>query len=167
MLGILGIAEVAVGQAPAGADANAKKQTFLIQGLHCPPCTRTVESSLRHTPGVQSARVDWNSKNAWVTFDDRQISAQRVAQAIDATPHMMGGGMHYHASLALKVAGVKDAAAGQPAKDALGKVPGVANVFVYPQQEAVAIDFAKDGNLTSQQLIDVLAKAGMKASVYE
>jgi cation transport ATPase len=152
--------------ATGAGDQGAQKQTFLIQGLHCPPCTRTVESSLARTPGVRAARVDWNSKNAWVTFDERDISAQQVAQAISQTPHMMGGGMHYRAAFALRVPGLKDAASGQVAKDALSKVTGVAQVYVYPAQQSVAVDFASSGKTTSGQLIEALRKAGLEASVY-
>ncbi len=156
-----------VAQSPAtSAGAAVATQTFLIQGLHCPPCTRTVESSLSRTKGVQSAEVDWSSKNARVAFDEKVISAQQVAQAIAAMPHMMGGGMHYQGSLALKVPGLDDAK-GKAAKEALTKVPGVAQVFLYPQQQSLAISFASQGVATTQQLIDALKNAGIAATTFE
>src|SRR4051794_26427740 len=38
---------------------QVQKSTFLISGLHCPPCTSTVERSLKGVKGVRSAKVDW------------------------------------------------------------------------------------------------------------
>src|SRR5262245_41393485 len=81
----------------------ATKATFLVTGLHCPACTTTVESSLKGVKGVRSIKVDWKTKNARVEFDESVLSAQHLARQIAATPHMMGGNMHYAAWLALKI----------------------------------------------------------------
>lgn len=71
--------------------AEPAKRTFLVQGLHCPPCTRTVEASLKSLKGVgRHSSSSWNSKNAWITFDESVVSAQQIAGSIAATPHMMG-----------------------------------------------------------------------------
>ena len=143
------------------------KGTFVIQGLHCPPCTRTVEAALAKTKGVQSAKVDWKTKNAWLTFDEGVISAQQVAQTIAGTPHMMGGGMHYKGTLALKVEGLKDEGANKTAKDALSQVPGVSKVYIYPQQQSAVVEFADKGKTTSQQLIEALTKAGFPTALFK
>src|SRR6266403_1268177 len=47
-------------------DAKIVKADYVITGLHCPPCTKTVESSLQHAKGIHSIRVDWKRKNAHV-----------------------------------------------------------------------------------------------------
>jgi copper chaperone CopZ len=155
----------AIAQQPA-APTQAVKATFLISGLHCPPCTSTVESSLKRVKGIQSAKVDWQSKNARVTFDEGQISSQEVAIAIANTPHMMGGSLKYSGALALKVAGLKDDATIAAAKKALAEIPGVANVWIYAQQGAVAVDFDRAAKVTSKHLIDALGKAGLTASEF-
>ena len=74
--------------------------------------------------GVKSVAVDWNTKNAKIEFDESVLPAQALAAAIEGTPHMMGGGMHYGGWLALKVPAIKDEASGQKAKDVLHKVEG-------------------------------------------
>ena len=145
---------------------EAVKQTFVVQGPHCPPCTRTVESALARTKGIESAKVDWKSKSAWITFDDRLISAQQVAQTIAATPHMMGRGMHYQASLALKVPGLTDDASAEKAKAALAEVPGVAAVYTHPQQQSIAVRFDNTGKVTTADLIAALKKAGLEAAPF-
>lgn len=145
---------------------EAVKQTFVVQGLHCPPCTGTVESALKRTKGIESVKVDWKTKNAWITFDESAISAQQVSQAIAATPHMMGRGMHYQASLALKVPNLKDDAAAEKAKTALSEVPGVVAVYAYPQQQSLAVRFSGAGKVTTADLIAALKKAGFEATPF-
>lgn len=142
------------------------KATFLITGLHCPPCTTTVEQGLTRVKGLKSAKVSWQTKNALVEFDESQISAQQVAAVIARTPHMMGNNMQYSGWLALKVDGVKDDATAAKAKEAIRGVKGVSKVAVYPGQQAVGVAFAPDGKVTSGELIEALKSAGLTAKNY-
>jgi copper chaperone CopZ len=148
------------------ADEPAQKvtsATYMITGLHCPACTKTVEGSLSKSPGVRSIKVDWNAKDAKIEFDESVLSAQRVAELIAETPHMMGPSMHYNGWLALKAPDVNDDATAGKAKEALQKVPGVKMVAAYPDKHVVEIQFSSDGAATSKQLIGALAAAGIKA----
>lgn len=150
-----------------GRTADGKKEattaTFLITGLHCPPCSRTVESSLGHVKGVDSIKVDWKTKKARVEFDEAVLPAQKVAQLIADTPHMMGGNLHYGGWLALSVPDLKDDETAKQVQDVLSKVDGVKQVATYPTNHSVGIAFATKGDLTSTQLIDVLTEAGITA----
>jgi hypothetical protein len=65
---------------------------------------------------------------------------------------MMGRDMQYGGLLVLSVAGVNDKATGMKATAALGKLEGVARVTLYPQQEAVGVEFSDKGKVTSKQL---------------
>jgi copper chaperone CopZ len=155
----------ASGDEPRAQDvaADATQATFLITGLHCPPCTRTVEASLLRTKGVRSVSVDWRTHNAKVAFDESQLPAQALAQRVAGTAHMMGGGMRYAGWLALQVDGIKEEKMAEAAKAALLKVPGVAKVVAYPAQESVGVMFDGAGKATSAQLIESLQEAGIKA----
>ncbi len=160
----LGAPAIADEQRPAAnEEKEATKATFLVTGLHCPSCTRTVESSLGHVKGLHSIKVDWKAKNARIEFDEAVLPAQRVAQLIADTSHMMGGDMHYSGWLALNVPDLKDDATAKQVKDVLSKVEGVKQVATYPAKHSVGIAFATKGDLTSTQLIDVLTKAGIEA----
>ena len=55
------------------SEHKATEATFLITGLHCPPCTKTVEQSLSKANGISSIKVDWKSKNARLVFDESVI----------------------------------------------------------------------------------------------
>ena len=144
--------------------AEPTKATYMITGLHCPPCTSTVQGSLSRVNGVKSVSVDWNTKKAIVQFDESVLPAQSLAAAIDRTPHMMGGGMRYAAWLAIKVPSLTDNASGQKVKDALGKIEGVRSAAVYPDRKSAAGLFTGSGTLTSQQIVDALAKEGIEAT---
>lgn len=159
----------AVAESEPKKDAPAPqtvKATFLISGLHCPPCTTTVEQSLKSVKGVKSIKVDWKTKNAKVEFDEHQIGAQQLAGRIAATPHMMGSNMRYGGWLALRVPDI--AAEGNPekAKAALTSVAGVSKVSVYPQQKSVGVAFEAKGTVTTKQLIEALKEAGLDAAVF-
>lgn len=146
------------------APASATKAKFLITGLHCPPCTKTVQNSLSKIPGVKSVSVDWATKNAIVEIDERVLPVQSLSQRIATTPHMMGGGMHYGGWLALKVPSVKDEATGKKAQAALAGAKGIKQVAVYPDKQAIGVLFAGDGKLTTQDVIDLLSKADLEAT---
>src|SRR5213080_3463969 len=165
---MIALAAVALGWTSQGRldSAEPTKATFLVTGLHCPPCTSTVQGSLSRVKGVKSVTVDWNTKNAKVVFDESVLPAQSLAAAIETTPHMMGAGMRYGGWLALKVPSIKDEASGQKAKDALSKIDGVKTVSVYPAQHSVGVLFAGKGSASSQQLLDALSKEGIEASNY-
>jgi copper chaperone CopZ len=156
-----------VGQADEPAKPAAeKKATFSITGLHCPPCTQTVESSLKKVPGVKSAKVDWDTKSAKLQFDESTVTVQGIASAIAATPHMMGAGMSYGSLLALSVPEVRDNASAAKAKDALAKVKGVTKVSAFPARHTVSVQLATGKDVTTQALIEALGAVDMKASTY-
>lgn len=138
--------------------------TYLITGLHCPPCTKTVESSLTRVKGVKSVSVDWRTKNAKIEFDEVILPAQVLAQKIAETPHMMGRDMQYAGWLSLKVPSVKDDATGKVVKEALANVEGISRVVAYPAQHAIGIAFKPNGKMTSHKVIELLAAAGIEAS---
>ena len=151
-----------------GQESELVKSTFLITGLHCPPCAQTVEESLQGIKGVKSAKVDWKTKNARIEFDELTISAQQLSGKIATTAHMMGGDMKYSGWLALQVADLKesDDAEWDRLKDALGKVEGVKQVVAYKSKSGVGVRFATKGELTSLKLITAMTDSGFKLSNY-
>ena len=94
------------------------------------------------------------------------LPAQQLARAMSATPHMMGRGMQYGGLLVLSVPGVNEKATGTKATTALNKVEGVTKVTLYPEQEAVGVEFSDKGKVTSKQLVAALEDAGLKGTQY-
>ncbi|MGE0533466.1 MAG: heavy-metal-associated domain-containing protein [Pirellulales bacterium] len=157
-----------VGGARAWAEEPETVSTtavYSLDGLHCPPCASTVERSLKRAAGVRSARVDYRTKSAQIEFDESKLSAQKLAKLIAATPHMMGGDMHYSGLLTLHVAGLADETNAKRATDALQGVPGIAKVQVRTKQKTVAVRFTPKGDATTQQVLAALASAGLQATL--
>ncbi|HUQ71055.1 MAG TPA: heavy metal-associated domain-containing protein [Planctomycetaceae bacterium] len=169
MVGLPVATTVAADDPPATiseAKPELLKSTFLLSGLHCPPCTTTVERSLKGIKGVRSVKVDWTTKNARVEFDEKEVTAQQLAAQIGSTPHMMGAGMRYAGWLALKTPGIDTAGASDKAKTALMAVKGVTAVTVYPQQKALGVAFAPQGKATTDELLTALKDAGVEATLF-
>jgi copper chaperone CopZ len=162
LLPLVSVVNAAEQKSKGDTGAKVVETEYLITGLHCPPCTRTVESSLQRAKGIHSIKVDWKTKQARIEFDESVVSAQKVARLIADTPHMMGANMHYGGWLALKVPDVKDEAKAKQVKEILSKLEGVKQVAIYPKQQSVAIAFVAKGDLTSAQLIDALSRIGIK-----
>lgn len=152
--------------APKAEETTVVKATFLITGLHCPPCTKTVERSLRQIDGVTSVKVDWKTKNARIEFDEAVLPAQRLGRLIAETPHMMGRKLHYGGWLALKAPEITDKNSAAKAKEALSDVAGVKHVAAYPDEHSLGVQFDDEGELTSAALIKKLAAAGFTAENY-
>src|SRR5215471_3518791 len=164
-LTIIALAAAAIGSISEARlySAEPTRATFLVTGLHCPPCTSTVQGSLSRVKGVKSVAVDWNTKHAKVVFDESVLPAQSLASAIETTPHMMGARMRYGGWLAMIGTYNTDDASGQKAKEVLSKVEGVKSVTTYPAQHKLGVLFAGQGTASSQQLIDALAREGISA----
>ena len=159
----------AVGQEPAPrttAESEPTQATYLVTGLHCPPCTRTVESSLTGVKGILAVKVDWKTKTAHIEFDETVLPAQGISRLIAATPHMMGGAMHYGGWLALNAPGIKDETTARQAEEALGAVEGVKTAKAYPAQHTIAAYFSAKGDVTTRQLIESLKTAGFEAELF-
>jgi copper chaperone CopZ len=161
LISLIAVGYTALADDPSAAPTKAK---LLITGLHCPPCTKTVQSSLSKVPGIKSISVDWVTKNALVEFDESVLPVQALTQRIATTPHMMGGGMQYGSWLALKVPALKDEASGKRAQAALAGAKGIKQAAVYPDKQAIGVLFSGDGKLTTQDVIELLAKADLEAT---
>ena len=75
-------------QLPAGANAvsaTPKTQRVLItiEGMHCGSCASGIRSMLKRTPGVVSAEVSFEQKEANVEFDPSAISREKIVEAIN------------------------------------------------------------------------------------
>jgi copper chaperone CopZ len=163
------ISASAMGQEPAprsDAKSEPTQATYLMTGLHCPPCTRTVESSLASVKGIRAVKVDWKTKAAKIEFDESILTAQRVAQLIAATPHMMGSSLHYGGWLTFLAPEIKDEASGKLAEEALTGIEGVKSAKAYPAQHTVAVYFAAKGELSTRDLIEALKGTGFRAETH-
>jgi copper chaperone CopZ len=55
---------------------------FRTEPFTCPSCIAKIEGVIGKKPGVESARVLFNSNKVTVTFDDTVVSAEELAGSI-------------------------------------------------------------------------------------
>jgi copper chaperone len=58
--------------------------TLTIAGMSCDHCTASVREALLRLPGVASAEVSLEQKQATVAFDPARVDRERLRAAIEA-----------------------------------------------------------------------------------
>ncbi len=60
-----------------------KEATLKIPALHCGSCASTVKRHVQVLPGVSETDVDAESKVVRLTFDEPQVSLDRIRETLD------------------------------------------------------------------------------------
>ncbi len=63
-------------------NASTRTASFGISGMTCPSCAKGLEASFRNMPGVKEAKVDYDAKQATVTFDPAKQSAEAIKKLV-------------------------------------------------------------------------------------
>lgn len=61
---------------------NLKRENFPVLEMSCAACAVSVESSLKATPGVKEAAVNYANQTAWVEYDDKAVSPADLQNAV-------------------------------------------------------------------------------------
>ncbi|UFH56937.1 cation-translocating P-type ATPase [Spirosoma sp. KNUC1025] len=67
--------------AESGKSADVRK-TYPVLEMSCAACAVSVESMLKHTPGVIDAGVNYASQSAWVQFDPASVTPTELQKAV-------------------------------------------------------------------------------------
>jgi P-type Cu+ transporter len=62
---------------------SEKRVTLPVTGMHCANCAFTVERSLKKTPGVADAAVNYATEQATVSFDPEQVASAELVRRIE------------------------------------------------------------------------------------
>ncbi|MFC5519929.1 mercury resistance system periplasmic binding protein MerP [Polaromonas jejuensis] len=76
---LLAMTAVAVLMGPVWA--ATRTVTLAVPGMDCPVCPITVKKALTRVPGVSQAEVNFDKRQARVTFDDARTSVDALTQA--------------------------------------------------------------------------------------
>jgi len=63
--------------------AAPKTVTLLVPTMYCEVCPITVKKALSKVPGVSQAKVDFEKRQATVTFDDAKTSVKDLTRATE------------------------------------------------------------------------------------
>lgn len=59
-------------------------KNFPTAGMHCQSCARLVTMEVSDLPGIESVEVDLPGAQTVVTFDESQVNAEQIRDAITA-----------------------------------------------------------------------------------
>lgn len=77
------------------SDANLKTAVLHVDGMTCEiGCAKTIEQKLSKIEGVQSAKVNFEKKEAEIKFDTTVLNIKKISAEIEST----GDGETYEAS---------------------------------------------------------------------
>lgn len=61
---------------------DIKTTRFQLETLTCPSCITRIEGVLNKEPGVENAKVLFNSSKVKIEFDEKKVSTDRLAEVI-------------------------------------------------------------------------------------
>lgn len=64
------------------AAPNTERVVIAIEGMHCTACASGIKSMLKRTPGVVSAEVSFENKEAVVEFRPADTSREKILEVI-------------------------------------------------------------------------------------
>ncbi|MCM4167795.1 Copper-exporting P-type ATPase [Arenibacter antarcticus] len=62
---------------------NIKTTRYQLETLTCPSCITRIEGVLNKEPGVEKAKVLFNSSRVKVEYDEEKVSSNRLAELIE------------------------------------------------------------------------------------
>ncbi len=63
-------------------NSSAVRKTYPVLEMSCAACAVSVESTLKHTPGVSDAGVNYANQTAWVQFNPKVVTPTELQQAV-------------------------------------------------------------------------------------
>ena len=67
------------------------KKSYLVEGMTCSGCERTVQGVVLNLEGVESAKADLNSATVSVEYDAEKVSIDQIQSAINKVGYKFVG----------------------------------------------------------------------------
>jgi copper chaperone CopZ len=68
-----------------------KKEAYLVEGMTCAGCERTVSKVISNIQGVANAKADLNSSTVSVEYDPSKVTIDRIKEAINQVGYKFVG----------------------------------------------------------------------------
>ena len=116
-----------------------KKKTIPITGMTCASCAQTIEKSLKETPGVKEANVNFATEKATVTYDTNITNEHDIITKINSTGYQA---QPETTKTIIKIGGMTCASCTQTIESALKKTEGIieANVNLATEKAVITYD---------------------------
>ena len=128
-----------------------------IGGMSCASCASRVEKGLSSMGGVKKAGVNFATEKASVTYDQAQISLNRISQKIETLGYQV-----IKEKITLKITGMSCAACSSRIEKAINKLPGVYSGVVNLVMEKATVEF-NSGQINTADIKARIEKLGFGA----
>ena len=71
--------------------SSTKKDVFVVEGMTCSGCERTVQKVVGNIEGVTSSKADVNSATVTVEYDPAKVTAENVKAAVERVGYKFAG----------------------------------------------------------------------------
>ena len=140
-----------------------KKETFIVEGLHCASCVSRVEEKLKSLKGVKSANVNLANGTALVEYDENLINPSVMKNSIDSLGYVFK--IIKTKSVVVKVGGLHCASCVAKLENSLKAHKGILEANVNLATNKAFITF--DGSIIDERKIkDIISNTGYEPLDY-
>lgn len=140
-----------------------KKETFIVEGLHCASCVSRVEEKLKSLKGVKSANVNLASGTALVEYDENLINPSEMKSSVDSLGYIFK--IIKTKSVVVKVGGLHCASCVAKLENSLKTHKGILEANVNLATNKAFITF--DGSIIDERKIkDIISSTGYEPLDY-
>lgn len=68
-----------------------KKESYLVEGMTCSGCERTVSKVVANLEGVSSSKADLNSSTVTVEYDPSKVTIDKIKNAVNGVGYKFVG----------------------------------------------------------------------------
>lgn len=70
---------------------GTKKESYLVEGMTCSGCERTISRVVGNLEGVEFAQADLKSSTVSVVYDPQKITIDRIKEAVNGVGYKFVG----------------------------------------------------------------------------
>ncbi|OLS18671.1 MAG: Copper-exporting P-type ATPase A [Candidatus Heimdallarchaeota archaeon LC_3] len=137
---------------------------FLVSGMTCASCVRTIEKSLSAMKGVEKVSVNLMTEEANVLYDEQQIQIDSIIKKLDQIGYPGQIKEETVVIADLVISGMTCASCVKKIENSIKKLDGVNNVTVNLTTDKAHVEFRSD--ITSlRSVVNAVEKVGYKESI--
>lgn len=68
-----------------------KKESYLVEGMTCSGCERTVSKVISNVPGVKAAKADLNSASVSIEYDPSAVNIDQIRASLNKVGYKIVG----------------------------------------------------------------------------
>ncbi|OLS20457.1 MAG: Copper-exporting P-type ATPase A [Candidatus Heimdallarchaeota archaeon LC_3] len=141
-----------------------KNAKFLVSGMTCASCVRTIEKSLSAMKGVEKVSVNLMTEEANVIYDEQQVRIDSIIKKLDQIGYSGQIKEEKVVIADLNISGMTCASCVKTIENSIKKLEGINNVTVNITTDKAHVEFRSD--ITSlRSVVNAVEKVGYKASV--